>query len=130
MTNGLISKKPTFRAEYNLEADQHAERIREQIDREENDRKKERKKEPIMNYYHKHALVALAIASFIWLCLAYFLGNAIALTAGCFSGAFFYIGREYVQFEKYEPEFDWPGLLWPVSTMLLIFIVVIYETQL
>ena len=76
-----------------------------------------------MNYYHKHALVALSIATFIWLVLAYPLGNTLGVTAGCFSGAFFYAGREYVQWEKYEPSFDWKGFLWPVLTMTILYII-------
>ena len=85
-----------------------------------------------MRYYHKHTLVALAIQQFIWLTLTMILmwvvglpfsfASMIAWTAGCFSGAFFYAGREYVQWEKYEPSFDWPGLLWPVLTMTILYI--------
>lgn len=77
-------------------------------------------------YYHKHALVALAIAAFIWLILAYPLGNTIGLTAGCFSGAFFYIGREIRDYEKLNEGMDWKGLLWPVLTMMIIYIGVMY----
>lgn len=83
-----------------------------------------------MRYYHKHALVALAIAFCIWLIVTigflfvlgfpFIFASLLGVTAGCFSGAAFYTGREITQ-KEYEDRFDWKGLLWPAITMLIIY---------
>lgn len=69
---------------------------------------------PFPRYWMCHILVALLIALVVWP----FLG----LTAGLASGASFYIGREIRDYEKLG-EWDWPGLIAPVSACLLIYMI-------
>lgn len=64
---------------------------------------------PLPRYWMCHAVFALVIAVALW--------PALGLAAGLTAGAFFYIGREFTQWEQGGGAglpFDWPGLLAPV----------------
>lgn len=67
-------------------------------------------------YYVGHAAFALLIAAI--------LSPILGIAAGLMAGMFFYIGREFTQWESGLP-FDWKGLLAPVAVCLiaLIFLV-------
>lgn len=60
-------------------------------------------------YYVAHAITALAIASVLYPLLGW--------PAGLMAGMFFYIGREFTQWESGLP-FDWKGLAAPVVVCL------------
>lgn len=66
---------------------------------------------PFPYYWMCHIAVALLIAVAVW----WFLGYRSGLTAG----AFFYVGREFTQWESGLP-FDLKGLIAPVLSCLLI----------
>lgn len=66
---------------------------------------------PLPRYCMCHAVFALVIAAAIW--------PLFGLAAGLTAGAFFYIGREFTQWEQGGGPglpFDWPGLLAPFAT--------------
>lgn len=65
---------------------------------------------PLPRYWMCHAVFALLIAVLLW--------PLIGLDAGLAAGAFFYVGREYTQWESGLP-FDWPGLLAPLVVCLV-----------
>lgn len=65
---------------------------------------------PLPRYWMCHAVFALLIAAAIW--------PLLGLAAGLCAGAFFYVGREYTQWESGLP-FDWPGLVAPLAACLL-----------
>ena len=65
-------------------------------------------------YWIGHAAFALLIASI----LAYPLGYA----AGLVGGAFFYIGREYTQWES-GLKFDWRGLVAPLVACTIVYLI-------
>ena len=74
-----------------------------------------------MPYFINHALIALAITTVVF-AIGKFIPNPVMFLS-CAVGVAFYAGREYVQWEKYEPSFDWPGLLAPLIAMLIVYIV-------
>ena len=80
-----------------------------------------------MSHGFWHAVVATVISVVLYV-FAWFLLPLPEVFLACTAGAMFYIGREYVQWEKYEPKMDWEGLLSPVLWLLLVygFIVLIY----
>lgn len=64
---------------------------------------------PLYRYWVCHAVFSLIIAALLW--------PVVGLTAGLCAGAFFYVGREFTQWEQGGGEglpFDWPGLLSPL----------------
>lgn len=68
---------------------------------------------PLPRYWMCHALVALLIALFFW--------PLVSLESGLMAGAFFYVGREYTQWEQGGGPglpFDWPGVLAPLALCL------------
>lgn len=66
-------------------------------------------------YYVGHIIFALLIAAIIW--------PVLGIQAGLVAGAFFYIGREFTQWEE-GLSFDWKGLIAPVAvcTALIIYL--------
>lgn len=68
---------------------------------------------PLPRYYFCHIVIALAIAAVIW--------PFFGIDAGLLTGAAFYCGREYTQWESGKP-FDWKGLLAPVGVCALLII--------
>ena len=65
-----------------------------------------------------HALVALTIAAVLWW--------PLGLNAGLAAGAFFYIGREFTQWEQGGGPglpFDWPGIAAPVAACAIAYII-------
>jgi len=72
---------------------------------------------PLPRYYLCHVVVALAIAAVLW--------PVLGLAAGLSAGAFFYVGREFTQWEQGGGAglpFDWPGLLAPAAACLFILV--------
>lgn len=73
---------------------------------------------PLPRYWMCHAVFALLIAVLLW--------PLIGLDAGLAAGAFFYVGREYTQWEQGNGPglpFDWMGLLAPlVACGLVLFL--------
>ena len=68
---------------------------------------------PLPRYWMCHSIVALLIAAVLW--------PLVSLEAGLCAGAFFYVGREFTQWEQGGGEglpFDWPGVLSPVIVCL------------
>jgi hypothetical protein len=68
---------------------------------------------PLPRYWMCHALVALLIALFLW--------PMVSFEAGLCTGAAFYVGREYTQWEQGDGPglpFDWPGVLAPLLACL------------
>lgn len=66
---------------------------------------------PLPRYWMCHILIALTIAACLW--------PLLGLYAGLCAGAFFYIGREFTQWEAGIP-FDLKGLAAPASACLII----------
>lgn len=66
---------------------------------------------PLPFYWMCHIVVALSIAVAVW----WFIGYRGGLAAG----AFFYVGREFTQWESGLP-FDLKGLLAPVLACMLV----------
>lgn len=69
---------------------------------------------PFPRYWMCHALVALLIAAALW--------PLVSLEAGLCAGAFFYVGREFTQWEQGAGPglpFDWLGVLAPVTVCLI-----------
>jgi hypothetical protein len=69
---------------------------------------------PLPRYYLCHAVVALLIAGAVW--------PILGLHAGVAAGAFFYVGREFTQWEQGGGPglpFDWKGLAVPVLVCAL-----------
>lgn len=69
---------------------------------------------PLPRYYFCHAAVALLIAAACW--------PLLGLSAGLAAGVFFYVGREFTQWES-GLAFDWKGLLAPFAVCLCLFVV-------
>lgn len=75
-------------------------------------------------YWIGHAALALGVAAL----LLYPFG----LTAGLAAGAFFYVGREFTQWEQGGGKglpFDWAGLLAPVIVCLFVYLAIMYMGQ-
>lgn len=69
---------------------------------------------PLPRYFMCHAVIALIIAAVLW--------PLFGLVAGLFAGSFFYIGREYTQWES-GLSFDWKGLLAPLLVCLAVYLI-------
>jgi len=77
---------------------------------------------PLPRYWMCHTLIALAIGVVLW--------PFIGLVAGLAAGAFFYVGREFTQWDQGDGPglpIDWPGLLAPLlSCIALIAAIKVY----
>lgn len=71
---------------------------------------------PLPRYWMCHIIVAIIIAAVV--------GTVLDPLAGATAGGFFYIGREYTQWES-GLQFDWKGLLAPVATCLVMIIIIV-----
>ena len=72
---------------------------------------------PLPRYWMCHALVALLIAFTLW--------PLVSLESGLMAGAFFYVGREFTQWEQGAGPglpFDWPGVLSPLLVCLSVLV--------
>jgi len=70
---------------------------------------------PFPRYWMCHIAIALLIATGVW--------PVLGLEAGLASGATFYIGREFTQWES-GLAFDWKGLVAPVAACVVVLAVV------
>lgn len=73
---------------------------------------------PLPRYCFCHAVFALAIAAVLWW--------PLGLTAGLAAGAFFYVGREFTQWEQGSGPglpFDWPGVIAPAIVCAAVYII-------
>lgn len=74
---------------------------------------------PLPRYYLCHAVFALLIAAAIW--------PLLGLAAGLAAGVFFYVGREFTQWEQGGGPglpFDWPGVAAPIAACSILYIFV------
>ncbi|HEY7749329.1 MAG TPA: hypothetical protein VH933_11705 [Aestuariivirgaceae bacterium] len=62
-----------------------------------------------------HIAVAMIIMGAVWALT----GNGLA---GALAGSFFYVGREFTQWEELK-RWDWPGLLAPVAAVSIAYLV-------
>lgn len=72
---------------------------------------------PLPRYWMCHIAIALIIAAVLW--------YPLGLAAGLAAGTFFYVGREFTQWEQGGGPglpFDWPGVLAPAIACALIYI--------
>lgn len=73
---------------------------------------------PLPRYWMCHTAVALSIAVALWW--------PLGLVAGLAAGAFFYVGREFTQWEQGGGPglpFDWLGLVAPVVVCAVVCII-------
>jgi len=69
---------------------------------------------PFPRYWMCHAVITLLISATLW--------PLVSLEAGLCAGAFFYVGREYTQWEQgggHGLPFDWLGVLAPLSVTII-----------
>lgn len=75
-------------------------------------------------YWLAHIAAAILIAIMLW--------PLIGFVGGLAAGAFFYVGREFTQWEQGGGDglaFDWPGLLAPLLTCSALIVLLTYLSR-